>query len=252
MCWEDEAERYNDGQPFKLTCRAAAGVIITLIADNYFGYCKKEVKTQISYAANLFGNVEEEHAGGAIVFPSYSLGEDFYADARYGNGRTLDDVVRDYPEFVDAKPEGYAVDRSFPDLIYVAGDAYANMRDQKISWEKDGARQELPLLPDKVYITPSGYKFRMEKHPGSTTWRLIGTAAEGAFCHKPCTVSGGGKSEISKSLIDYMLFGPVFVADPEKDFQLVDEIFNKDYSVRYRPEAAEKPDYGKRRRPQDS
>ncbi len=43
-------------------------MIVTIIADNYFGYCKKEVKTQISYSANLFGNAEEEHAGGALVY----------------------------------------------------------------------------------------------------------------------------------------------------------------------------------------
>lgn len=49
-------------------------VMVTIIADNYFGYCKKEVKTQISFSANLFGSAEEEHAGGALVFPSYSLG----------------------------------------------------------------------------------------------------------------------------------------------------------------------------------
>jgi hypothetical protein len=247
MCWEDEAERYNDGRAFKLTCRTAAGVIVTLIADNYFGYCKKEVKTQISYAANLYGNVEEEHAGGAIVFPSYNLGEKFHADSRFGNGRTLADVVRDYPQFIDARPEGYAVDRRFPDLIYIAGNAKANLHDQKLSWEKDGAVHSLPLLPGKVYMTPSGYNVRMEKHPGSTTWRLIGTAAEGAFCHKPCTVSGGGKSEISKSLVDYMHFGPIFVADPDKDFALLDEIFDKDYSARYRPDAAERPDYSRHR-----
>jgi hypothetical protein len=243
MCWKDETERYNEGQAFKLTCRTDAGVIVTLIADNYFGYCKKEVKTQISYAANLYGNVEEEHAGGAIVFPTYNLGEEFYADARYGNGRTLEDVVRDYPQFVDAKPEGYAVDRRYPDLIYIAGNANADIHDQKIYWEKDGVKHELPLLPGKVYMTPSGYKVRMEQHPGSPSWRLIGMAAEGAFCHKPCTVSGGGKSEISKSLVDYMHFGPIFVADPDKDFKMLDEIFEKDYSIRYRPDATEKPEY---------
>jgi phosphoenolpyruvate carboxykinase (diphosphate) len=56
MCWKDENELYNNGGAFKLTCRDESGVIVTLIADNYYGYCKKEVKTQISYAANLFGN----------------------------------------------------------------------------------------------------------------------------------------------------------------------------------------------------
>ena len=42
--------------------------MVTILADNYFGYCKKEVKTQISFSANLFGLAEEEHAGGALAF----------------------------------------------------------------------------------------------------------------------------------------------------------------------------------------
>ena len=53
--------------------------MVTIIADNYYGYCKKEVKTQISFAANLFGLCEEEHAGGAIAFATYVLGQDFRA-----------------------------------------------------------------------------------------------------------------------------------------------------------------------------
>ena len=42
MCWETEDELYNDGEAFKITCRTAEGVIVTIISDNYFGYCKKE------------------------------------------------------------------------------------------------------------------------------------------------------------------------------------------------------------------
>lgn len=64
QCWSDENELYNNGTAFKLTCRNKEGVVVALIADNYYGYCKKEVKTQISYVANLMGNAEEEHAGG--------------------------------------------------------------------------------------------------------------------------------------------------------------------------------------------
>ncbi len=79
MCWRDDHEAYNDGEAFKATCRDERGVIVTIIADNYYGYCKKEVKTQISFAANLFGPCEEEHAGGAIAFPAYVLGREFYA-----------------------------------------------------------------------------------------------------------------------------------------------------------------------------
>ena len=74
MCWKDENEIYNEGGAFKITCRDDRGVVITLIADNYYGYSKKEIKTQISYSANLFGLVEEEHAGGAILLDSAAVG----------------------------------------------------------------------------------------------------------------------------------------------------------------------------------
>ena len=88
MCWEEDGELYNDGGAFKITCRDKTGVIVTIIADNYFGYCKKEVKSQISYACNLLGGCEEEHAGGAIAFPSSDHGEDFALNARFVAVRT--------------------------------------------------------------------------------------------------------------------------------------------------------------------
>ena len=69
MCWKKSGELYNGGSAFKICARDSQGVIVTIIADNYYGYCKKEVKTQISYSANLFGLAEEEHAGGALVYP---------------------------------------------------------------------------------------------------------------------------------------------------------------------------------------
>src|SRR5258706_12428969 len=93
MCWRDENEIYNNGGAFKLTCRDESGVIVTLIADNYYGYCKKEVKTQISYAANLFGLCEEEHAGGAIAFATYALGQDYYGNVT-PKPRFFEDAMR--------------------------------------------------------------------------------------------------------------------------------------------------------------
>ena len=41
-----------------------------ILAPHLIELTKKEVKTQISYAANLLGNVEEEHAGGFGQFRS--------------------------------------------------------------------------------------------------------------------------------------------------------------------------------------
>ena len=243
MCWESETELYNDGDAFKVTCRTEAGVIVTIIADNYFGYCKKEVKTQISYAANLMGNVEEEHAGGALVFPSWSLGEELQVNSRRYNGRTFDDVVREYGAWMDVRPEGYGIDKEYADLIYIPEDARADLRQQDISWKRGDMTLSIPLLPGKVYMAPSGYKVRMEKHPSAPSWRIIGTAAEGTFCHKPCTVSGGGKSEISKSLVDYMQYGSVFVADIERDLDTVQQVFDRSFDHRWNEETLQKQNY---------
>lgn len=244
MCWKNEEDLYNDGQPFKLTCRTDAGVVVTLIADNYFGYCKKEVKTQLSYAANLYGNTEEEHAGGAIAFQSYSLGNEFAFNSRKYNDRTWQDLVNEYPDFLEVDHEqGIATDKRYPQLKYVNENAFVSIEDQTVTWTYNGQAREIPLLPDEVYMGPSGYRVRMERHPAAPTWRLIGTIGEGTFCHKPCTVSGGGKSEISKSLKDFMLYGPIFVADAESDMQRLDEVFTRDYSTRWHENMEDKPSY---------
>ncbi len=135
MCWKKEDELYNSGNAFKLTCRDETGVIVTLIADNYFGYCKKEVKTQLSYAANLFGLAEEEHAGGALVFQSYDLGEEFSGDVHVKRmGHSFDEMVSIFGGIMDLKPEGYAVDKKYPEIIYVPESAHFDLKAQKVSW----------------------------------------------------------------------------------------------------------------------
>lgn len=246
MCYRDPAEKYNDGNAFKVTCRTESGTIVTLIADNYFGYCKKEVKTQISYAANLMGNVEEEHAGGTLAFPSWALGDEFQVNSVRYNGRTFADVARDYSDFIDVHADGYGVDKLCDRLVYIPENARASLQDQQIRWQSGDRECAVRLEPDKVYMAPSGYKLRMEKHPSARSWRLIGTSGEGIVCHKPCTVSGGGKSEISKSLRDYMLSGPIFVNELESDFAKLDELFSQDYSKRWLETSNERPDYAER------
>ena len=239
MCWKSSDELYNDGGAFKLTARSAAGVVVTLISDNYFGYCKKEVKTQISYSANLLGRAEEEHAGGAIVFPSYNLGEDFQL------GTNLPDVTHTFAEAlallgdrVELQPGGWARDRVFPSVSYVPQDARFDLRTQRITW-RDTAGKEylLKLLPGFTYVLPSGYKVEMARADEGRHWSIRGTTAEGLLCHKPCTVSGGGKSEISKPISDAMFTGPVFVSDLARDLDQVEAILAHDYKDRFRDPA---------------
>ncbi|MBN1299864.1 MAG: hypothetical protein JW995_01510 [Melioribacteraceae bacterium] len=235
MCWKSEKEIYNDGQAFKITARTDEGIILTIIADNYFGYSKKEIKTQISYAANLLGNAEEEHAGGAIAFPSYNLGDEFHDDNQVRkDNHTFKKNIPLFKDIMDVQPEGYAIDKNYNDIIYIPEDSRFELIEQTIKWHKNKKEITLKMHPSKTYIYPAGYKIRMEKNLYIPSWRLIGTVAEGTFCHKPSTVSGGGKSEISKSITDSIIYGPFFIADYEKDMSKVDEILAKDYSNRYK------------------
>ncbi len=242
MCWKEEDELYNEGGAFKITSRDLQGVVVTLIADNYFGYCKKEVKTQISYSANLFGLCEEEHAGGAIAFPSYDLGEEFQSEEAQRSPMTFEKMCLSYRDLMDLQAKGYGIDKQFPEIIYVPENAHFKLLGQVIKWTNDGIDYSIKLLPKKHYVLPNGLKVEMKKHVEGSKWRIIGTMPEGTLCHKPCTVSGGGKSEISKSIQDAMIDGPVIVADAHQDFDEVDAILKKDYSKRWRkPFASPRP-----------
>jgi hypothetical protein len=231
MCWSDPEELYNNGGAFKVACRDKRGVMVTIIADSYYGYCKKEVKTQISFASNLFGSAQEEHAGGAIAFPSYVLGQDFYADRTVPlKEATFDWAMQLLGGLVDRKPEGYAVDRQYPDVFYLPEAAEFYVREGYIGWTLNGEPRRLTMRAGDVYVLPSGYRVRLEKQMAGTKWRLVGTRADGTLIHKPSTVSGGGKSEISKSVASVLLKGPVFVNDYLADMDQVAEILAKDYS----------------------
>lgn len=234
MCWEKPDELYNDGTPFKLTCRDNRGVVVTIISDNYFGYCKKEVKTQISYASNLYGMVEEEHAGGALTFPCFDLGEDFrLSDYHKEVDHTFVGMSKRYESIMDLMPEGYGIDKQYPDIYYVPENVHIDLRDRSVKWENEQGLQRLSLLPEITYMLPSGYKVEMIKPMKGMRWRIMGTTAEGTFCHKPCTVSGGGKSEISKPITDAMITGPIITHDFKKDFDQVEVILNRSYEDRY-------------------
>ena len=209
------------------------------IADSYFGYCKKEVKTQISMSANLFGYAEEEHAGGAVAFPTYHLGDHFEPGTRFKKlPHTFRDTVEAMGESIEQRPEGYAIDQRWNNILYLPENARISMPEQKVSWENDSGSHEINLLREHTYVYPSGFRVKLERHPApaARSWRLIGTMGTGPFCHKPCTVSGGGKSEISKPFQDAFLYRSFFIRDFDADMKLAESIINRDYSDRFRPE----------------
>jgi hypothetical protein len=215
------------------------------------GYCKKEIKTQISYSCNIYGLSEEEHAGGALAFKTVNLGENFRANPRYmqtlvpptaaKNTHTFNDALKLLGDTVTLEPEGYATDKKFSHVHILPEDMEINLATQSATFKNPatGAAVTLRVKPHHVYVHPSGYKVLVSKHPEASEWRLVGTLAEPVYCHKPSTVSGGGKSELSKSLSDAVIHGPIFIGDYDKDMDIVASIIDRDYSSCILPEFPE-------------
>ncbi|MGA8046700.1 MAG: hypothetical protein WCA30_10610 [Dermatophilaceae bacterium] len=238
MCWSDPAERYNDGQAFKVCARDERGVMVTVIADNYFGYCKKEVKTQISMSANLLGGAEEEHSGGAMVFPSWDEGQEFRNTYAVDAPDVSAVVERDPGEWDVAEQGGsaaWARSTSAPGLVLVPTGAHFSLPNRTVSWTgADGERATIPFRGDCVYLDTSGFRVQMRQvRTDPVQWTIVGTSSTTTVCHKPCTVSGGGKSEISKSIADAITIGTAYVADFDADLDAVEDIVSRDYSDRF-------------------
>ena len=50
LCWEKEDELYNGGKPFKITLRDERGIMVTILADNYFGtYSNNEINLRCNF-----------------------------------------------------------------------------------------------------------------------------------------------------------------------------------------------------------
>jgi hypothetical protein len=167
---------------------------------------------------------EEEHAGGALAFKTVNLGEQFKANPRYMQILVPGNAVKNTYAFTDAlmllgdsvdfnEEKGFATDKRFPNIHVLPEDMEISLQTQTATFThyKTGEKVSIRVLPQHTYMHPSGYKVLVDRHPSAPKWRLVGTLAEPAFCHKPSTVSGGGKSEISKSLNDAVIHGPIFI-----------------------------------------
>ena len=153
--------------------------MVTILADNYFGYCKKEVKTQISFAANLYGLAEEEHAGGALLFHCRNHGEEYGVDSSTREpGYSFRDMLTRYGEFMRLMPEGHALDVNYPDIVYVPQDVRFDLNAQSVTWERDGQTQQIRLMPGKLYMQPNGYKVEMRQQ----AFGLVAHAVAGGHC----------------------------------------------------------------------
>lgn len=195
MCWKDEKELYNNGKPFKLCYRdPASSVVITIIADTYFGYSKKEIKTMISFATNILGFAQEEHAGGCFTVPVYSWGRSFkstdrraglFKDAMTKVTSTADlQALASQPSAVQKAgknlvmthtfeemkkllgnraiyqaDKGYCVDSSFKNIYYLPENVQIELSDRNVYYQHPdtGADMVMKVKTNTFYILPNGY-----------------------------------------------------------------------------------------------
>ena len=207
--------------------------MVTIIADNYYGYCKKEVKTQISYAANLFGNCEEEHAGGAIAFPAYVLGQEFYA------GRTvltkhvafedamslLGDRVEDQPGTLRRRPP-------LSDIFYVPENAEFRVREGCVRWPLQTASvTSSSARGAKSTCFPGAPRSASKSSPAAPPGVWSPPAPMASSATNPAPFPAAANRRSPNPLGSIILKGPVFVSDYQHDMDAVAEILNKDFSA---------------------
>lgn len=235
MCWEREDEPYHDGRPFRAVARSKSGVIVSIIGDSYNGYGKKEVKTHLSYAANVYGLCEEEHSGGALIFPRYDLGDEFNYEKFLKTKLSFEDLVENNADNMIPQEGGYAIDKNYNALVYVPGDTTFNLQKFEATWQFNGETKTLLIELEKIYVLPNGYRIHVvQPSCNGARWRMVGTSPNATFCYKPATVSGGGKSEIAKSMADAIIHGSAVLPDCDADFALADTILRMDFSGRFK------------------
>ena len=161
-----------------------------------------------------------------------------------GDSYTLAEVLERDPERFVLQPEGHALDREQPHVVLVPANPRYSLR--TMTRVLAGHRRRAPLDPAaRRPQLPQPERLPGPRSPSSpTTGRRGASSARcpiATSCHKPATVSGGGKSEISKAITDAFIFGSEFVADFDRDMDSVAAILDRDYSKRFLDPPAERP-----------
>lgn len=135
------------------------------------------------------------------------------------------------PDHFEMLSDGQARVLDIDDVVMVPGGAKFSLRDDTVSW--DNGDHSIRMRADTEYISPAGYRIHMVHNDADDQWYLEGTYGDSTTLHKCCTVSGGGKSEISKAISDTFLWGNAYSPDFEADMDAVDDILHRDYSTRF-------------------
>jgi hypothetical protein len=138
--------------------------MVTIIADNYYGYCKKEVKTVRSASRRTCSALRRRarrrryRLSGLRSRPGFSTRT--ARSAQDGDVRNVTLRLLGRPGGATS-PEGYAVDRQLcRRIFYVPENAEFNVRDgfREMAGTKANHNSLLLLSIGETYVLPSGYQ----------------------------------------------------------------------------------------------
>ncbi len=136
---------------------------------------------------------------------------------------------------MDLKPEGYAVDKKYPDIIYVPEDAQFDLHKQTsfLARRQDRARHQVAARKrptSGLPATRSAWKSPARTAPGGSSAR----SPKARFATNPAPFPAAANRKFPNPSPTPILTGPVFVADFKKDFDQVAELIERDYSGRFK------------------
>ena len=221
MCWKNEDEIYNDGERLQDHLPRPA----RRDGDDHRRQLLRLLQEGSQNADQLRrepvrARAKRSMPAGRIAFPAYVLGQDFYAD------RTVH--AEDRPRSTtrcscsatasSCKPEGYAVDRRYPDILYVPENAEFNVRDGRRPLDADGKTHEHHAARRRHLCPAVGLQdaagetaCRRSLAPGRHRAPTARSATSRA--RSPAAASRRSRSRIA----DVLLKGPVFVSDYQSD-----------------------------------
>ena len=192
-------ELYNGGGAFKLACRDERGVMVTIIADNYYGYCKKEVKTQISFAANLSACARRSTPAARSPSPPTCWGRSFTPAAPVSLKKARFDRshATAWADRSSASRKATPWTGAIRTFFYVPEDAEFSVREGTVALAERAAARAAAHAARATRPTccPSGFRLRMEKQsaarPGG--WSARARAARCATSPAPFPAAANRK-----------------------------------------------------------
>ena len=93
-----------------------------------------------------------------MAFPRFNLGAVYLPqEVHKQSGQTFNKLCEQLADAIDVQPMGYAVDKHYPEILYVPEDTRIDMELMQVSWQQHDQVRTIPLNAAQTYVYPSGF-----------------------------------------------------------------------------------------------